>query len=104
MPDERRLMSESELDTALRELPGWRVASGKLRREYAFGDFVRAWGFMTSAALVIQQMDHHPEWSNVYDRVTVELVTHDLGGIGTRDVALARKLESIAAPFLAGKA
>lgn len=97
MSEERRKLSGDEIEGALRDLPGWSVAGGKLRREYAFGDFVRAWAFMSAAALVVQQMDHHPEWSNVYDRVTVELVTHDLGGIGTRDAELARRMEALAA-------
>jgi len=100
MASERRKLSESEVAAELETLPGWSVAGGKLLRNYSFGDFVKAWSFMSGAALVIQQMDHHPEWFNVYDRVRVELVTHDLHGIGTRDVELARKLEDLAAPLL----
>lgn len=103
MASKSRKLSAKEVAAALKELPGWKVAEGKLLRNYAFGDFVRAWGFMSSAALVIQQMDHHPEWFNVYDRVKVELVTHDLKGISTRDVELAGKLEKLAAPLLAAK-
>lgn len=103
MTSERRRLSGDEVKVALKELPGWSVADGKLHRVYAFGDFVRAWAFMSAAALVIQQMDHHPEWANVYDRVTVDLVTHDLEGIGTRDVELAIRLDVLAAPWLAAK-
>jgi 4a-hydroxytetrahydrobiopterin dehydratase len=99
MSGERRRLSEAEIVQALQNLPGWSVAGGKLHRKYVFRDFVEAWGFMSSAALVVQQMDHHPEWSNVYHTVTVDLVTHDLEGIGTRDAELAAKLESIAAPW-----
>lgn len=99
MTNERRRLSAGEIETALGQLPGWSVEGEKLHRDYTFGDFVRAWGFMSAAALVIQQMDHHPEWSNVYDRVAVDLVTHDLKGISTRDVELARKLEDLAAPW-----
>src|SRR5215467_13117116 len=101
MASERRKLSDAEIADALTTLPGWSVAGGKLLRNYSFGDFVKAWSFMCGAALVIQQMDHHPEWFNVYDRVRVELVTHDLQGIGTRDVELARKMEELAAPLLA---
>lgn len=89
-------LADDELRTALATLPGWRIEAGKLRREYRFADFVTAWGFMTRAALIVQAMDHHPEWSNVYDRVTVELVTHDSGGITRRDVELAAALERLA--------
>jgi len=103
MTSERRKLSESEVTAELSSLPGWSVTGGKLLRNYAFGDFVKAWSFMSGAALVIQQMDHHPEWFNVYDRVRVELVTHDLSGIGTRDVELARKMEALAAPLLPKK-
>ena len=103
MTSERRRLGADEIEAALETLPGWSVSGEKLHRNYAFGDFVRAWGFMSSAALVIQQMDHHPEWSNVYDRVTVELVTHDLKGISTRDVELAGKLEALAGPWLKAK-
>lgn len=101
MTSERRRLSAGEIEIALKQLPGWTVAGEKLHRNYAFGDFVRAWGFMSAAALVIQQLDHHPEWSNVYDRVAVDLVTHDLKGISTRDAELAGKLEQLAAPWLA---
>lgn len=100
MAGERRRLSGGEIGEALARLPGWSVAGEKLHREYAFGDFVRAWAFMSAAALVIQQMDHHPEWFNVYDRVRVDLVTHDLGGISSRDVELATRLEALAAPWL----
>ena len=101
MASERRKLGPEEIQSALEQLPGWSVTNEKLLRNYAFGDFVKAWGFMSAAALVIQQMDHHPEWFNVYDRVRVELVTHDLKGISTRDVELAKKLEELARPWLA---
>jgi 4a-hydroxytetrahydrobiopterin dehydratase len=90
-------LADGELRAALAELPDWQVADGKLHREYRFRDFVEAWGFMTQAALRVQEMDHHPEWSNVYHTVRVDLVTHDAGGITARDVELARRLEAIAA-------
>lgn len=97
MSGERRKLSDAELKGELNRLPGWTVAGGKLHRRYVFGDFVEAWAFMSAAALHVQQMDHHPEWANVYHTVTVDLVTHDLGGISTRDVELAGRFEALAA-------
>jgi 4a-hydroxytetrahydrobiopterin dehydratase len=97
MVGNRDKLSGDELEHALRALPRWRVANNKLQRTYEFADFVEAWGFMSCAALVIQEMDHHPEWSNVYNRVRIELVTHDAAGITGRDIELAKRLEALAA-------
>ena len=96
MSEERRRLSASELAVALSGLVGWSLVEGKLHREFKFRDFVEAIGFMTSAALVIQEMDHHPEWFNVYQRVRIDLVTHDAGGITATDVKLATKLNDLA--------
>jgi len=93
---QRTRLSDSEIADALKRLPGWSVKDGMLHRRYQFADFVEAWGFMCEAALVVQQMDHHPEWWNVYHTVTVNLVTHDLKGISTRDAELAGKMEELA--------
>lgn len=90
-------MTESEIQAALGGLPGWSVQAGKLHREYVFPDFVHAFGFMAAAAVAIEAMNHHPEWSNVWNRVTVDLITHSSGGITSKDTALAQKLESLAA-------
>jgi 4a-hydroxytetrahydrobiopterin dehydratase len=89
-------LSPSEIQTAITDLRGWTVAEDKLHREYQFPDFVHAFGFMATAAIAIEVMGHHPEWANVYNRVTVDLSTHDAGGITEKDVELARKLEGIA--------
>ena len=94
-----RRLTEAEIHSALESLSGWTVVDGKLHREYRFADFVQAWGFMASAALRVQEMDHHPEWFNVYGTVRVDLVTHDAGGISARDVDLAGRLEQIAALY-----
>ena len=100
MPDAPRRLSEEEIELTLSQLAGWQIVGGKLHREYRFRDFVEAWGFLSSAALIVQQMDHHPEWFNVYHTVRIDLVTHDAGGISPRDVELARKLEALAARHL----
>lgn len=89
-------MTDAEIQSAMARIPGWRVAGGKLHREYKFPDFAHAFGFMATAAPAIEKMDHHPEWANVYNRVTVDLNTHDAGGITERDFKLAELLEGIA--------
>jgi 4a-hydroxytetrahydrobiopterin dehydratase len=89
-------MTDGEVAAAITELPSWRVQNGKLHREYKFPDFPHAFGFMATAAPAIEKMDHHPEWSNVYNRVTVDLSTHDAGGITHKDFNLAKMLEGIA--------
>jgi len=92
-----RKFSGSELKDALATLPGWTVENGKLHKEYKFADFIHAFGFMATSALGIEKMNHHPEWSNVYHRVTVDLMTHDAQGITSKDVDLAKLLDAIAA-------
>ena len=91
-----RKMTDAEIEAAMKHLPGWAVQAGKLHREYKFPDFIRAFGFMATAAPAIEKMNHHPEWFNVYNRVTVDLATHDAGGITEKDFELARLLEGIA--------
>jgi 4a-hydroxytetrahydrobiopterin dehydratase len=94
------LLTPAELESALSTLPDWSVADGKLHREYRFSDFTHAFGFMAAAATAIEKMDHHPEWFNVYGRVTVALWSHDAGGLTLRDVRLAQTLEAIAKKLL----
>ncbi len=93
-------LDPQEIQAALGKLQGWTLKNDKLHREYQFPDFARAMGFMTISALRIEAMNHHPEWSNVYNRVTVDLTTHDSGGVTERDVKLAEKLEEAARKLL----
>ena len=93
----RTRLSDDEIQTALQTLPGWEVKDGKLHKMFKFGSFAQALGWMVSVGVQADKMDHHPEWSNVYSRVTVDLVTHDLGNaISNLDVELARKMEKLA--------
>jgi 4a-hydroxytetrahydrobiopterin dehydratase len=94
MPGTQKL-TENELHIAVENLPDWRLAGGKLHREYRFSDFVHAFGFMAMAALEIEKLGHHPEWLNVYNKVVVDLTTHDCGGVSALDVRLANMLDSI---------
>lgn len=88
-------LPEEAIREALASLPGWALVDGRLHREYSFPDFVAAFAFMAGVALVAESMNHHPEWSNVYGRVRVDLLTHDAGGITELDVTLARRMEEI---------
>ena len=83
---------------ALARLPGWREAEGRdaITRTFVFTGFNEAFGFMTRVALAAEQMDHHPEWSNVYRTVEITLTTHDSGGVTAKDIALATKIDSFA--------
>ena len=76
-------------------MPGWSVKNDKLYKEFQFNDFNQAFGFMTRAAMEIEKMNHHPEWFNVYNRITIDLTTHDAGGITNNDLNLARILNSL---------
>ena len=92
-------LTDSEIQSSLAQLPGWSVAAGKLHREFKFADFRQAFEFMAAAAPLIDKMDHHPEWCNVYNRVVVDLTTHDAAGISQKDVDLAKLLDSTAFKF-----
>ena len=84
-------LSDDEIRSQLQALEGWSYQDGKLHKTFRFADFIAAWGFMSRIALIAQAMDHHPDWSNVYNTVTVALSTHDAGGVTRLDLELARK-------------
>jgi 4a-hydroxytetrahydrobiopterin dehydratase len=93
----RTPITGDDLARAVAALPGWSLVGGKLHREFRFPDFVRAFSFMSAAALVAEARNHHPEWFNVYGRVVVDLTTHDAGGITQNDLDLAQKMNELAA-------
>ncbi len=97
MSNKRQKLTIQEIEKKLSSIPGWIYANGKLHREYQFPDFVRAFGFMSSAALVAESMNHHPEWFNVWNKVVIDLNTHDASGLTELDFTLAQKMESLAA-------
>lgn len=88
-------MAEGDIRDALGRLDGWSVKDGKLHKQYEFDSFNKAFGFMSRASMEIEKMNHHPEWCNVYSRLTVDLTTHDAGGITENDVRLAGILDSL---------
>jgi len=87
-------LSDDELQKGLAELSDWSVRDGKLQRSYRFADFGSAMAFMVRVAFEAERLDHHPNWSNVYDRVEVTLWTHDADGLTERDLALAEAMET----------
>ena len=88
-------LSNAEISTLLEGLSDWTVENGKLHKEFQFDSFVGAFGFMARVALIAESMNHHPEWFNVYNRVTVDLATHDAGGISALDFELAKKINAL---------
>lgn len=89
-------LADADVAARLKTLPGWSLEAGKLHKAFTFKDFVEAWSFMSAVALAAEAMGHHPEWSNVWNRVTVDLTTHDAGGITTLDFDLATRMEAAA--------
>ncbi|HEX9955483.1 MAG TPA: 4a-hydroxytetrahydrobiopterin dehydratase [Allosphingosinicella sp.] len=92
-------LTEEERSSALAELAGWALHPERdaIVRSLRFGDFAAAFAFMTAVALAAEKADHHPEWSNVWNRVDILLTTHSAGGLTQKDVALARRIDNIAA-------
>lgn len=87
-------MTDAEIAAALPGVPGWTRNGDGIERQYKFADFTHAFGFMARVALLAEKADHHPEWSNVYNKVNIRLTTHDAGGISARDFALARAIDA----------
>ncbi len=92
-----RKLSKKEIGQEIRKIKGWRIVKGKIQRNFEFADFNQAFGFMTRVALEVEKMNHHPEWFNVYNRVRIDLVTHDVGGLSNFDFRLAEIINRIAA-------
>lgn len=95
MPDRRKL-DDSETIGRLSEIPGWSFDDGSLARTFQFDNFVAAFGFMSSVALLAEKLDHHPNWSNVYNTVSIALNTHDAGGVTDFDFVLAGQINEVA--------
>ncbi|HRX86465.1 MAG TPA: 4a-hydroxytetrahydrobiopterin dehydratase [Phycisphaerae bacterium] len=89
-------LTDAQAQDAVAKLDGWAVRDGKFHRELKFGDFNAAWGFMARVALIAEQMNHHPEWFNVYNTVRIDLSTHDVGGLSDLDVKLAERINAVA--------
>lgn len=90
-------LTPEQIQDLASELPAWSLQNGKLQRELHFADFVEAFAFMTKVALVAEAMGHHPEWSNVWNRLTIALTTHDTGGLSNLDLEMARRIDALLA-------
>ncbi|MDH3618892.1 MAG: 4a-hydroxytetrahydrobiopterin dehydratase [Nitrosopumilus sp.] len=88
-------LSSEQISSELKNLPGWSIKDEKLHRDFEFKDFNQAFGFMTRAAMHIEKKNHHPEWFNVYNKLAIDLTTHDAGGITENDIQLAKILNSL---------
>src|ERR1700675_4067534 len=91
----RGKLSKQEIESALRKLDGWSVVKGNLHRMFEFKDFTQAFGFMKRVGLPADRLDHHPDWSNAYNKVTIDLSTHSVGGLTKNDFELAGKIQTI---------
>jgi len=89
------VLTSDDINTALQNLDGWQIFDGYLSKEFTFKGFIQAIGFMTQVAIHAQVMQHHPEWSNVYNKVKINLTTHDEGGITELDTRFAEKSERV---------
>lgn len=89
-------LSDREVAEEVAKLAGWKVEQGKLHKSFEFRDFIQAFGFMSRVALTAEAMGHHPEWSNVWNRVVIDLSTHSIGGISRLDFQLAGKIQELA--------
>lgn len=88
-------LNQDEINEKLAAAPGWRLAGHAIQREFTFNGFVEAFGWMSSVALVAESMNHHPDWKNVYNKVSVELSTHDAGGLTALDFRLAHAMNRL---------
>ena len=96
MPDDDyKKLPEQEIEHEVAKIPGWKVLNGKLNRTFEFESFVQAFGFMTKVAMESEKLNHHPEWFNVYNRLEINLVTHDVNGISNYDIKLAENINRL---------
>lgn len=89
------VLSAEDLDLCLASVPDWDLTDGSLHRSLTFADFSEAFAFMTSVAAVAEELDHHPDWSNSWNRVDIGIVSHDAGGVTDRCVELARRIDAL---------
>tara|TARA_Y100001968_G_C19407112_1_gene744282 strand:- start:139 stop:429 length:291 start_codon:yes stop_codon:yes gene_type:complete len=89
------LLTQEEIESIPKDFPDWGIKGKKLSRKINFSNFIEAFGFMTKIAIIAESINHHPEWSNIYSQVNIELTTHDLGGISKLDLKLAHEINCL---------
>tara|TARA_B100000214_G_C23388314_1_gene365993 strand:+ start:184 stop:471 length:288 start_codon:yes stop_codon:yes gene_type:complete len=89
------LIEHKQLKNFLNKNPSWIIYNKKIKKEFEFSNFIEAFGFITKVALLSEKIDHHPNWQNTYNKVTIELTTHDIGGITTNDIKLAEAIDKL---------
>ena len=89
------LIEKDQLDDFIEKNPSWMINNKTIKKEFKFDNFIDAFGFMSKVALLSEKMDHHPNWQNTYNKVTIELTTHDKGGITTNDIKLAEYIDKL---------
>tara|TARA_Y100001968_G_scaffold223491_1_gene206160 strand:- start:108 stop:395 length:288 start_codon:yes stop_codon:yes gene_type:complete len=89
------LIEKNQLNDFIKKNPSWVVFNNAIKKEFKFNNFIEAFGFMSKVALLCEKMDHHPNWQNVYNKVTIELTTHDMNGITIKDKNLAESIEQL---------
>lgn len=88
-------LNAQQIESVLNDLPGWSLDEGKLFQQFTFDNFVEAFGFMSQVALLAEKQNHHPEWSNTYNRVNIWLTTHETGGLSKKDIELAQSINEL---------
>ena len=89
------VLKDGELEKLIAKIPGWKINSVYIEREFIFKNFIEAFSFMTKVALICEKYNHHPNWENVYSKVKIKLTTHDLGGVSRQDENLAIEINNI---------
>ena len=89
------LLEQNQLDYFIQKNPSWIIDNKRLKKEFSFNNFIDAFGFMSKVALIAEKMDHHPNWQNTYNKVKIELITHDKGGITANDIKLAELIDKL---------
>lgn len=95
---QNRLLQQNEIETELKTLHGWEVNEGTICKTFVFKNFIQAFGFMSRVALLAEKLNHHPDWENSYNKVFISLHSHDLNGISSLDMELAKQIESNTTP------
>ena len=89
------LIEKNQLDSFIEKNPSWIIDNKTIKKEFKFEDFIEAFGFMSKVALLSEKIDHHPDWQNIYNKVKINLTTHDKGGITTNDIKLAEAIDKL---------